>query len=108
MDTKMLEIRDSMTYIAVACVKLKSDNALERYHLHRAGFGEDTDLLEVIKLDGGEAHYDAFDWGSARMREAHRYIEANFDKLNTGDVVDIQYILGETQTPKKSEFYYEY
>lgn len=37
------------------------------------------------------------------MVEAHRYIESYFDKLNSGDVIDVEHILGETKEPKVSE-----
>jgi hypothetical protein len=37
------------------------------------------------------------------MPNAHLWIEANFDKLNDGDVVDVEFILGERAMPKVSE-----
>jgi hypothetical protein len=37
------------------------------------------------------------------MRNAHQYILENFDILKGGEVVDVEYILGETQILKSSE-----
>ena len=37
------------------------------------------------------------------MQTAHLYIEKNFDALKDGDVVDVQFILGESDKPKTSE-----
>jgi hypothetical protein len=37
------------------------------------------------------------------MPLAHQHIEQNWDLLNDGDVVDVEYILGETSEPKRSE-----
>lgn len=34
---------------------------------------------------------------------AHKYIIENWAKLKDGDVVDVQFILGETKAPKVSE-----
>ena len=34
---------------------------------------------------------------------AHHYIIEHWDKLRDGDVVDVSFILGETQQPKVSE-----
>lgn len=37
------------------------------------------------------------------MCVAHQFIEDHFDELNDGEVVDVQFILGETKVPKVSE-----
>ena len=34
---------------------------------------------------------------------AHQFIEKNWSTLKDGDVVDVQFILGETAEPKRSE-----
>jgi hypothetical protein len=85
---------------------MESADPVEAYYIHyRSGFPADGSGVIVMKLDGQhDAHHNAHDWVYARtMKEAHKYIEANFHKLETGDVVDVQFILGETKQPKKSE-----
>jgi hypothetical protein len=42
------------------------------------------------------------------MREAHKYIAKNWGSLNNGDVIDIEYILGETTSPKVTERFDEW
>jgi hypothetical protein len=37
------------------------------------------------------------------MGNAHNFIQAQWDTLTTGDVVDVEFILGETLEPKQSE-----
>ena len=37
------------------------------------------------------------------MIVAHKFIKEHFDELETGDVIDVEYILGETDTQKMSE-----
>lgn len=37
------------------------------------------------------------------MHTAHKYIEENWDALKDGDVVCVEHILGERETPKVSE-----
>jgi len=37
------------------------------------------------------------------MLKAHEYIEKCFDELESGAVVDVEYILGETNKMKQSE-----
>jgi hypothetical protein len=39
------------------------------------------------------------------MVEAHRYIEENWNALSDGDVIDVEFILGETKEKKISERY---
>jgi hypothetical protein len=34
---------------------------------------------------------------------AHRYIEQTFSQLKSGDLIDVQFIIGETTEPKVSE-----
>gem|GEM_PF-2943358 len=49
--------------------------------------------------------YDPYDWsGTPRTyREAHKYIKQNWGILESGDVIDVEFILGETDTCKISE-----
>lgn len=106
MTIKLFEIRDSMTCIPVMAVRLRADSRQERFLLKRSGYGERDEIEYVIlcKLDGVEAHYDPFDWSNARtMRTAHRYIIDSWETLSSGDVVDVEFILGETSAPKQSE-----
>ena len=37
------------------------------------------------------------------MIEAHRHIQYSWDELESGDVVDVEYILGESKFKKVSE-----
>ena len=37
------------------------------------------------------------------MGSAHRHIELNWDTLNSGDVIDVEFIRGEVDAPKVSE-----
>lgn len=90
----------------------------ERYLLRRAGFayarpaaaypaGETYVML--TSLHKGPSTYNAYDWvherlgGGRTMHEAHKYIIEHWDELESGAVVDVRYILGETDKPKPSE-----
>jgi len=106
LDMKFLEIRDSATCIPALAIKLNSADETYRYFLKRAGYSlEGMGSIELIKLSTGEANYDPFCWdGNSRtMRLAHVYIKGAFDALVNGEVVDVEYILGETKEPKVSE-----
>lgn len=104
MTTKTFEIRDSHTFIAAMAIKLDADNERDSYLLRRAGYGDPTDQYVLLtKLDGGITNYDPYGWGNRTMANAHVYIQREFDSLETGAVIDVEYILGETAQPKESE-----
>lgn len=104
MHTKLFEVRDEMTFIAVLTVQMDLDEPESNaYLLRRAGYGSGKLCVLLTRLNGGKAFYDPYDWDNRTMQVAHKHIEENFSKLETGAVIDVQFILGETTEPKKSE-----
>jgi hypothetical protein len=106
MTTKLFELRDKATFVPVIAVKLDGYNDQEHWLLRRSGYGLPSDLVLLAGLAGGtdKATCDPYDWTGNRTRQvAHKYITKHFDDLQTGAVVDVEYILGETTQPKKSE-----
>jgi hypothetical protein len=104
MQTKLLEIRDRGTFIPVMATEFKgSESGLLRV----AGYAADEFYVIVTKLAGGEvsAAYDPHDWpGHSRtMMEAHKFIRQHFAALAEGQVIDVEFILGETKAPKRSD-----
>jgi hypothetical protein len=90
--------------------KMYSDNEIERHYLRDQGYPINRPLVVVCKLTGCESHYDRFKWDSTTrtMNTAHGFIERYFDSLKNGDVVDVEYIMGETKTkklPQREEYY---
>jgi hypothetical protein len=106
MQIKLFEIRDAHTFIpavAVQCSTLAgSVTPEERYLLRRSGYGEDNCVL-LTRLAGGKSEYDPYSWGDRTMNAAHLHIERNWNRLASGDVVDVEFSLGETKEPKLSE-----
>lgn len=103
MNSKMFEVRDRGTCISVVATKLQSPNKSEEFLLGRAGFhGNGFPSVLLTHMETFESTYDAYKWNNRSMMTAHRYIQQNFDNLETGDVIDVEYILGETKVPKKS------
>lgn len=107
MKVKCLEIRDDGTFIPVICVHPTPDNEEQRYLLRRDGYSGRPDERCIIMIDAqcrGVA-YDCYDWcdGSRTKKVAHHYIAENWDRLKDGDVVDVEFILGESQSRKVSE-----
>lgn len=109
MNVKLFEIRDDGTFIPVMAIKLSSRNDEERFLLSRSGFGQTSDKHEkyvlMAGINGGNDKIicDPYDWGNRTRKVAHDYIIKHFDTLESGQVIDVQFILGETSEPKLSE-----
>lgn len=122
-ETKLFEIRDRHTLIVAIAqrVDLRLDQRAgwappevidsvkeaERFLLKRAGCGASGGPYTFLtKITGGEqikCHYDPFGWGNRTMHNAHLHVHKNWDELHSGDVVDVEFILGETAVKKISE-----
>jgi len=117
MEVKLFEVRDIATFIPCWAIRMAPsrihalgidiEHREEKYLLRRAGFGFEHPLVMFGRLDGGECQYDPHTWsGRARtIPTAHQYVTAHWDRLESGDVLDVQFILKETTEPKVSEAY---
>jgi hypothetical protein len=115
MEVKLLEVRDRGTFMPVMAVRLLARDDAERFLLRRAGYADDQIMphgqmvnepyVILVKLDGVEAQYDPFEWGTRRrsLFVAHQFVIANWARLQPGQVIDVEHILGESAAPKLSE-----
>lgn len=108
MEVKCLEVRDAATFLPVICVRPVPENEGQRYLLRRDGYRGDETERCVILIDAQcrrGAQYDPYNWPGpvSTHQVAHAYIEAHWAELSDGDVVDVEFILGRTQAPKRSE-----
>ena len=106
MELKTFEVRDSNTFLPVLCIDMNNpETDRARYLLRRCGYPLDSrPNILLTRLDGsGKATNDYFDWGDRTFATAHRYITDNWSNLKDGAVIDVEYILGESGTPKMSE-----
>jgi hypothetical protein len=107
MEIKLFEVRDRATCMPVMVTKLQDTKEKRFALLRRAGFnpfGEPVCYM-FTKLVDGKSQWDAYAWGSGdrTCSTAHQYIEKHFDELEDGQVIDVEFILGETSEPKKSD-----
>lgn len=104
MKAKALEIRDEGTFIPALAVEMNPSNDEQRYLLRRCGYPCDgrTNVI-LTALDGhGKATNDPYAWAGRTYPIAHNYIIAHWEELHDGDVVDVSFIMGETDKPKVS------
>jgi len=105
---KLFEVRDRMTFIPVLalCVDMHDMEmpVAERFLLRRVGYGANRCVIFTrLAADGQLCHYDPWGWGDRTMHVAHRYVLEEWDELASGDVIDVEFILGDTTSPKASE-----
>ena len=111
LDTKVIEIRDRATFVVAIATRLTNvsgrTSEQERYLLSRAGFGltcDDQAGYVVLYLPHNtRGTYDPFDWCDRTFHNVHQHLLRHWPEIKSGDVVDVEYILGETASPKKSE-----
>jgi hypothetical protein len=130
---KLFEVRDRATAIPVCAIRLmvrdaayrhgvnpahdsqfRVDDDAEEYLLRRAGYGDAIrnkfiaeyglpPYIYLVRLGGGNSTYDPYDWGNRTMAYAHQHMIDHWDDLVSGQVIDVEFILGDTKEPKVSE-----
>lgn len=111
MRAKALEVRDEGTFIALLAVDMNpvaasAVDSAQRYLLRRVGYpcdGRPNVVITKLSADGDRACNDPHYWKDRTFATAHAYIIEHWNDLSDGDVVDVQFILGETKAPKESE-----
>ena len=109
MITKLFEIRDIATFIPVLATRIEHENEAQSYLLLRAEFRNPLKplarciLLCRINSHGGECQILPHNWRGRTMVTAHDHIIKNWNQLEDGDVIDVEFILGETRVRKISE-----
>ena len=103
-ETKYLEVRDRMTMMPVLAVAVDGDDdPLAR----RAGYECGLKQIVLIDLLTGRSTNDPYKWErytrARTLPEAHSKIAKLWVGLKSGDVVDVEYLLGEKPEPKASE-----
>lgn len=107
MNSKTIEIRDRGTFIAAIATQLEPSNEKDRYLLARSGFGrmagEQKAYILLARFSDSRCNYDPYEWGGRTMPVAHEYLIGNWESVKSGDVLDVEHILGESPEPKRSE-----
>lgn len=105
---KSFEVRDVATFIPVIAVAMQTPSDDDSYLMRRVGYigylkGKKNIL--VTRIDNNVTIGFASEWASNTMRTAHKFIENNFDQLQNGEVIDVEFIIGRSTAPKQSERY---
>lgn len=101
-ETKTIEIRDEGTHIPAIAIYIDSENRQEDYPLRRAGYINGKYVI-LMKLIHSEVFFDPYNWEGRTMQTAHLELIRNWQNYKSGDVLDVQFVLGETTVKKESE-----
>ncbi|MFA5037373.1 MAG: hypothetical protein WC479_09390 [Candidatus Izemoplasmatales bacterium] len=104
-EIKCFELRDRGTFIPVMCVRIDMSKVDEpdRYLLSRGGWGSDQKITYMININDGRCQWDAFCWTLEPYLTAHQHIQDNWDSLKGGEVIDGEFLRGESPVAKESE-----
>lgn len=107
-ETKIFEIRDAATFIPAMAIRFvvdgnEFDQNQEDWLMRRAGYARHEPYVVFGYATGESMTYDPFKQRSNTMRSSHRHIIENWDELENGDVIDVEYLQGIKTTPKESE-----
>jgi len=109
-EVKTFEIRDSATKIPVMAVRVHM-NLLTRPDFEQLRDGgwaaNEENVVYVMEIPSPvRAAFDPFDWNtrSRTFCDAHVYIKDQWDKLESGQVIDVEFINGEKETCKINEW----
>lgn len=97
-EVKLIEVRDRATFIPAMAIRVSGEDG---YLMRRAGF--ESPMVYLVALAVEKACYDPYNWGNRTMNTAHLFIQDHWEELKDGDVVDVEFILGESAAPKQSE-----
>lgn len=98
MEAKLLEIRDKATFMPALAIQI---SGADGYLAMRAGYGRP--LILLIFLVDNRGNYDPYQWRDRTRQVSHAYIQENWSEIKQDDVIDVEFIMGETTEPKESE-----
>jgi len=106
---KLIELCDRATFIPMVALRFDCKTEAERYLMSRAGFGCTEGIQKEYIIFGRldcEQPYHYAPWrhtNERTYRVAHSWIASHWNEIESGDVIDVEYILGETKEKKLSE-----
>jgi len=106
METKLFELRDHGTFIPLLCIKVSrlNENPFEAKMAWRYGYSDNGSIIVThLAVPERGCHADPFEWRDRTFHTAHLHVAANWDKLRSGDLIDVRILLGETTEPCASE-----
>ena len=110
--TKIFEVRDRATLIPTIAICIdtfqfdKKINTVGDFLVNRAGYEGYNVRVSTLKDLQFKKSWKEWNYDLGRtLPEAHKWLATEYNFINScsGDVIDVEYILGEVDKPKVSE-----
>lgn len=100
METKVFEVRDRLTFIPIMAIRLNQEDPQERYLVRQSGW-----TAEFIFARINNMHFTmGIEWQKDRtLGTVTRHIRENWNNLISGEVIDVEFVLGEVSKPKRAQ-----
>jgi len=57
----------------------------------------------LLDMENGDVQFSPQAWPNRTMRVAHEFLDRHYKTIRGGELIDIQYILKETTSPRKAK-----
>jgi hypothetical protein len=105
-ETKLLEIRDRMTFVPALAVRVRhepGDGSRPNQLIARGGFHHGEGIY-LIRLADARAQVDPYEWLNDRTHKAvHLHLIDHWSEVKDGELIDARVILGEETVPAETE-----
>lgn len=101
-EAKMLAVMDTCTRIPLIAFKVSPNTMKEGIMLERHGFTINPHQYTFFyDLNSGTCSYDPYKMNDFHtLTPACRHIERNWDSVKSGDLIDVEYMRGDTDAPR--------
>ena len=101
MELKLIELRDRGTFISAVAILVNGGSVAENYLCRRAGYALNNPLVMLGRLEGdGKLSFEFYD---RTWKVACDELNKNWEQYDSGDVLDVEFILGERGFRKVTE-----
>lgn len=104
---KTVEIRDRATLIPAFAIKMLPSDEYELFLFKNAGYGYVHHCVMLVPIEApwlSARSSDEYRNSARTLPIAHQWIEDHFDEIKNGDVIDVEFILGEKDRPSLNSF----
>ena len=109
LEIKFVEVVDIATCIPCLLLKGNPSNMDNRqsWVWERGGWG-DTQGIYLLPIQSPElTRYDAYSYKDRTFKTVLLHAQENWNTINDGDVIDVEFVLGEKSAPKESWQHYK-
>ena len=103
-EVKHIELRDEGTFISLIVTRVDHSHPIQGYVVRRAGWLSNEIIMTVLQYSlTFHSFFEAQKKNQRTFGVAYQELQKNWDSYPNGSVLDVSFILGETETCKMTE-----